>query len=206
MSPLLRKNITFRLDKLPKLISRSVTIDGHKAYTGTIVRRRIRGPVKLYWHYAFIYGVDENNNLLLLENNENGVECITWIDFLSDVKGWEAFYVESTPDNYEEIMNRAKKRAKYLYHRDKNNCEHFVNFCLFDKLESLQVDNTKLGVNALLFYWEARAVNTPGDAAAAFLRQLNKFRDTIGVSREDAELDEIVQNRIQENPRPKNNQ
>ena len=102
-------------------------------FTGSIVRRRMKN-FPLYWHYAFIYGFDQQKRLLLIENNKKeGVKCIFWEEFVDDCQKWEFVHIETSASNFHEIISKAIERAKYNYCPNKNNCEHFVNYCVFGK-------------------------------------------------------------------------
>lgn len=197
MNSLKRCDVTYKLNKLPVLTNRHFKYNNLKGFTGSIVRRKVKGPIKIYWHYAFIYGFDKYKNLLLIENNDDGVECITWRDFLINPKDhWEFFHIEVNPNNFDKILKRAKERAKHPYNPTKNNCEHFVNYCLFEKLESIQVENTKLGANAFLMYLEMRLINTPSKSVLAMLNQLNEMRQLLDLNRGNDALDKIVKSKI----------
>lgn len=197
MKSLQRFDTTYKLNKLPELTSKSFKYNNLKGFTGSIVRRKIKGPIKIYWHYAFIYGFDTEKNLLLIENNDDGVECVTWRDFIINSKDhWEFFHIELNSENFDKIIKRAKERAKYPYNSSKNNCEHFVNYCLFEKFESIQVENTKLGANALLLYLEMRLINTPSNSVPAMLKHLNEMRQLLDLKRGNNELDNIVKSKI----------
>jgi hypothetical protein len=132
MKSLIRKDPTFKLNRLPKLTSHKFLHGKLTGFTGSIVRRKVVGNPKIYWHYAFIYGFDNNKTLWVIENNDNGVECVTWRDFLSTRKYWELVHIETNLDNFADIMKRARERSKFHYSSSKNNCEHFINYCIFD--------------------------------------------------------------------------
>ncbi len=191
-----RINATYKLNRLPKLKAVSFDHPNGIGYSGSIVRRRIKGPVKIYWHYAFIYGFDERGRILLIENNEDGVECISWADFNPEGVAWEFYHIETNSDNFKSIMSRARARAPHSYNSNKNNCEHFVNYCIFQKLESIQINNTKLVANAAMLYIEMRLLNTPDPGVPMILEYANKIRQVLGMERGAKEIDEIVNKRI----------
>ncbi len=194
MKVLSRINPTYKLSKLPKLKSNRFKHQGTIGYSGSIVRRRIKGPVKLYWHYAFIYGYDRKGRLLMIENNKDGVECVTLEDFNPEKGKVEVFHFAPNSDNLEAIIARAKKRSRYRYNPNENNCEHFVNYCIFEKLESIQTENTKAIANAAMLWAEMCIMNTPN--ADFVLEHSNKIRKRLGLERGSKELDKIVSNRI----------
>lgn len=197
-----RHYTTYKMDMLPEIINYSFEFLGNIGNTGSIVRRRIKGPIKFYWHYAFIYGFDKENRLLLIENNKNGVECIFWNDFILDFKNFEIFHYETTTNNVVEIMKRAKERQIYSYNVDKNNCEHFVNYCIFKKLESIQVENTKNGSSILISCVETGLIFSQKPYVPILLNLCNKFRETYEINRGNPEFDKIVENKIKNTPIP----
>src|SRR5258708_6202884 len=133
MKDLIRKDPTYRMNKLPKLKDSAFIHNNITAYTGSIVRRPLKGGGPFY-HYAFTYGFDESGTFLMLENNEYGVECVTWRDFLSEGNsGYEFVHYELEPGRLIEILARAQERAKFIYEAGHNNCEHFSNYCVHGK-------------------------------------------------------------------------
>jgi hypothetical protein len=180
MKSLERIDTTYRLNELPRLKSRSIKYGDKILYTGSIVRRPLKGLAKFYWHYAFIYGLDTKKRLLLIENNEDGVECITWKDFTVGQK-WEVFHIEDNPKGFNTIMKRAKEKSKHPYQGAENNCEHFVNYCLFGKEESEQTNNTKKFTDALFSIMEMQLLNTPDSSLA--LESLDNIRESLKVPR-----------------------
>lgn len=195
MKALKRINATYDLKKLPRLKSRRVKHGEKICYTGSIVRRRIIGPVKIYWHYAFLYGVDTKGRILLIENNQDGVECITWEDFKLGQK-WEMHYVESTPKRFAQIMKRARQRALIPYNGAENNCEHFINYCVFGRTESKQTDNTKQVADVFLSYFEIRLLNTPN--SEMILESMQKMRESMKVPRTIPDIGAKLEKKITE--------
>src|SRR4051812_10627716 len=124
-----RKDQTYRLDKMPKLELNCFLYGAVEGYTGSIVRRPLKngGPFN---HYGFVYGFDETDTLWMIENNDYGVECVTWRDFLSHSSEFEFVHYELEPSKHSEILLRAFERSKLYYEAGHNNCEHFVNYCV----------------------------------------------------------------------------
>src|ERR1700751_3065270 len=112
MKDLIRTKQTYKLVKLPEIVTNSFVWGKFKGHTGSIFRRRLSGlKGKIYWHYAFFYGFTAKNELILIENNQNGPEGIFWDDFMYGFDYWEPVHFEETPDRFQEIMNRANERA-----------------------------------------------------------------------------------------------
>ncbi|MEW6469473.1 MAG: lecithin retinol acyltransferase family protein [Bacteroidota bacterium] len=155
MRRLIRKDPYFSIDELPALKSNAFRYKGRTGYTGSIVRRPVK-DAHPYKHYAFVYGFDEHDTLLLIENNEDGVECISWRDFLAGCSEFEFVYFEKNPGRLEEIIQRVKERAAEPYCIDSNNCEHFVNYCVYRKLESFQAKVTIKVANIILSLMNTR--------------------------------------------------
>lgn len=195
MKDLIRTKQTYKLYKLPEIIISSFTWGRFTGHTGSIFRRRLSGlKGKIFWHYAFFYGFSEKNELILIENNQNGVEGITWDDFIIGFDDWEPVHFEETPDRFQEIMDRAKERANKRYIGGDNNCEHFVNYSVFGKLESIQAKNTKLLVDFIFTLGEVRVMMLPGDIGTELLDSLNDLRNQIGLKRKE-EFNKIIEER-----------
>ncbi|MBE7443374.1 MAG: lecithin retinol acyltransferase family protein [Flavobacteriales bacterium] len=181
---------------LPTIDFNSFKYNNIIGFTGSIVRRRLE-IIPIYWHYAFIYGFDNNQRLILIENNEKGVNWIFWEDFIPKVGKWEFIHIETSANNFEKIISRAKERSKYPYHPQKNNCEHFVNFCVFEKLESFQVKNTEEITNSVLLLLESRLINIEDPIIPKFLKEINTLRNLINLERGVKELDDMVKRKIE---------
>ena len=149
MANIIRKNKTFKLDNLPKLVNNSFIYNNKIGLTGSIFSRPVINSLGIYKHYAIVYGFDENNVLWMIEHNINGVECITFDDFLN---GQKRFKVEKFNNNRflgEIILSRAKSKYKSIYIQNEFNCEHFVNFCLTGISYSKQIEITKVIADAV---------------------------------------------------------
>ncbi|MFI0425322.1 MAG: hypothetical protein ACH34V_00050 [Flavobacterium sp.] len=149
MTNIIRKNKTSRLDNLPILVNNSFTYNNKIGLTGSIFSRPVINSLGIYKHYAIVYGYDENNVLWMIENNLNGVECITFDDFLN---GQKRFKVEKFNNNRflgEIMLSRAKSKSKSIYIQNEFNCEHFVNFCLTGISYSKQIEITKVIADAI---------------------------------------------------------
>src|ERR1035437_3315812 len=127
MKSLIRKHQTYPLSRLPELKSFSFEYEGSTAYSGSIFKRPLKGG-GLFTHYAFFLGFDSTDTLWMLENNEDGVECVTWNDFMSESTRVEFVHLEPDASRFKEIMTRANERASLEYNAHFNNCEHFVNY------------------------------------------------------------------------------
>ena len=149
MANIIRKNRTFKLDNLPKLVNNSFIYNNKIGLTGSVFSRPVINSLGIYKHYAIVYGFDENNVLWMIEHNINGVECITFDDFLN---GQKRFKVEKFNNNRflgEIILSRAKSKYKSIYIQNEFNCEHFVNFCLTGISYSKQIEITKVIADAV---------------------------------------------------------
>jgi hypothetical protein len=47
-----------------------------------LIKRPVKNSLGAYKHFGFVYGFDVDDTLWVIENNINGVECITYRDFL----------------------------------------------------------------------------------------------------------------------------
>ncbi|HWY36684.1 MAG TPA: hypothetical protein VNX68_18715 [Nitrosopumilaceae archaeon] len=192
MKDLKRLSQTYKLDKLPIITSYFFRYGKFELCTGSIFRRRLTGfKGKIYWHYAFFYGISQANEFLLIENNLHGPEGITETDFRNGFDHWELVHFEKTLDRFQEIMFRAKGQINDKYIVSENNCEHFVNYSVFGKKESKQAENTKSVADLVLTLLEARIMMFPDKLSSELLDDMDKVRKIIGLPRKE-ELNEIL--------------
>ena len=180
MTRIIRKNTSFRLDRLPELMNNRFIYDNKSGLTGSIFSRPVINSLGIYKHYAIVYGFDKNNTLWMIENNSKGVECITFNDFLN---GQNKFKVEKYINNSfhsKIILSRAKSKSNALYHNEFN-CEHFVNFCHTGIASSRQFEVTK-GIADLAFsYFEVKVSLATKDEE--LLNSLNRTRKMLNIER-----------------------
>ncbi len=189
-----RLDPTYRLDRLPKLDCNSFSWGGKVGYTGSIVRRPLKkgGPFN---HYGVVYGFDDANTLWMIENNDYGVECVTWRDFLSQSFEVEFVHFELEPSRHSEILLRAFERSELLYEAGHNNCEHFANYCVHGKLESFQADGVKKMADALFSLVEMRILMSPNSRDHQLILEWNKLRETLKLER-NAEMQNLINNQL----------
>jgi hypothetical protein len=182
MKRLEREDRTYKLDELPALKSFEFSYKAVIAYTGSIVRRPLKrgGP---FSHYGFVYGFGEDNTFYIIENNENGVECVTWRDFLSQGNDFEFMHYEFNPDRHEEILRRAQSRAHLRYEAGHNNCEHFVNYCVNEKNESMQANAVKGLTDAVMSLFEIQIVTHPDKHYRELIHGWNELRQKMKLER-----------------------
>lgn len=180
MSELVRKGKAYRINELPKLKHDGFYYGDKLGYTGSIIKRAVPNTLNVVTHYGFIYGYDESGTLWIIENNTNGVECITLTDFL---RGQNHYEIECnvSPFNKFLILKRAKEVAHLNYHSRNNNCEHFVNYCLTGNKNSDQVTKSELLVNLLISALEIRVNITSQNSE--LLESFNKIRNSINIER-----------------------
>jgi len=185
MKALKREHNTFKLNDLPEISWNAFEYNGIKGHTGSIFRRKLKGAAGLlYWHYAFFYGFTERNEMLLIENNEDGVECVTWEDFALN-RDWEIFHIEKNLNRKSEIMKRAHQIANEGYQGRDNNCEHCVNYCVFGERKSEQTENTEVFADVLISLLEFRVLLSPSSRDHLLLKQINDLRNLINIKRND---------------------
>ena len=163
------------MHKLPRLKSKSFTWNGKIGYQGSIIKRSIDSTIGIYRHWGFIYGFDKYNNLLIIENNTNGVECVHFEDFINGNKQYVIEHLQN-PEHSRKIIVRAKRRSRLQYDERKNNCEHFAKYCVHGLLKSIQVEVTEKGVDILLTFFELMGT----------LNQNTEIRDIIRRQIDDA--------------------
>ncbi|MFV7235329.1 YiiX/YebB-like N1pC/P60 family cysteine hydrolase [Flavobacterium sp. ZB4R12] len=181
MTKIIRKDKSYKLNELPELANNSFVVNNIIGFTGSILSRPIENTLNIYKHFAIVYGFDRRNILWVIENNTNGVECITFNDFLNGQHNYkvERYINNSFQSNL--ILQRAKEKANEIYNPTIFNCEHFVNFCHTGNSQSKQVDVTKVVVNAAISYYELKVSYT--NKNEELLESLNKTRKSLDIER-----------------------
>jgi len=180
MSELIREDRVYGINELPELKSDSFHYGNKIGYTGSIIKRAVPNTLNAFTHYGLIYGFDRNNVLWIIENNINGVECVTLKDFL---RGQSHYTVECNVNPFKKILIliRVKEIASLKYHARFNNCEHFVNYCITGNKNSDQVTKSELLVNLLISALEIRVNITSQNSE--LLESFNKLRNSINIER-----------------------
>lgn len=196
MANIIRKNRTYRLENLPKLVNNSFIYNNKVGLTGSVFSRPVINSLGIYKHYAIVYGFDENNVLWMIEHNLNGVECITFDDFLN---GQKRYKVEKFNNNRllgEIMLSRAKSKSKSIYIQNEFNCEHFVNFCLTGRSYSKQIEITKVIADVIFTYVEVNVSIKTRDQE--LLNSLNNTRKILNIERSEEwqkSLDNTIEDR-----------
>lgn len=181
MTKLIRKYPTYELNNLPKLKFKAfeyVNRIGLKnmGYSGSVIFRSVPNTINVFKHYGIIYGFDENETFWIIENNLNGVECVTLHDFLN---GQEVYGIKPNYLDIDIILERAKQKSFKLYNARYNNCEHFVNYCITGISSSEQSENTVSFANVLFSVIEIYAIiRNP-----ILLDSFTQIRETINIKR-----------------------
>ena len=181
MAKIIRKNRTYRLNMLPLIVNNSFLHNNKVGLTGSIFSRPVINTFGIYKHYAIVYGFDKNNVLWMIENNINGVECITFDDFLN---GQNIFKVEKYVNNTlssQIILQRAKSKYNAIYNQNDFNCEHFVNYCHTGIAHSKQVLVTKTIFDFAISYYELRISSET--KSIELLNSINKTRKMLNIER-----------------------
>lgn len=153
--------------KIAMIKERSIVLsDGRKLESGDIIYRplkKLKSDKGLDLnHYAIVFGTNNKDEQLLLEMNEkNNVSFVTIESFMgefmvNDIR-WEK---KPATTAFESIIKRAELLQFEIYNALKMNCRHFVNFCVYNKLESKAVQNYVNIVSPifefLILYYEGR--------------------------------------------------
>lgn len=176
---LIRFDKTYRIDKLPKLKSNSFIWNNLEGYTGSLIKRTIKISGGLYKHYGFIYGFDANDILWVIENNTDGVECVTYKDFLQGRNLIPEIEHNVNPNNCHEIMQRAFEKGFDKYDPRYNNCEHFINYCIYGEHKSMQTEFTEILASTLISAMEMRVNLSPRLSDHKILDQFDKTRNSL---------------------------
>lgn len=135
------------LNDLPKLKYTAVKIDGKVFLSGAFIKRK---TLFNFDHFGILYGVDHKGTCWVIENNQNGVECVTFRDFMS---GGNDFTIINNSKNiyfYKNIIERALKISEKAYDVWNFNCEHFVNYAVYSKAFSKQKEDAELFIKDIL--------------------------------------------------------
>lgn len=178
---LIRFDKTHRLSNLPKISSPAFLVNNQIAYTGSMITRPVKNTLHIYKHFGFIYGADKSNTIWVIENNIRGVECISLRDFLQGCTSFEV-----TPNGNHIlcalVMERARWIAQKPYDSRTNNCEHFVNYCLNGKHESIQTARTEGVANILLSIGEIAVCNTT-NLKGIITKEMDGLRNNLNLKR-----------------------
>lgn len=149
-NPLTQTHARFRLPNLPAIKSNAFRLsNGQVGYTGSILQRPVKNSLGTLTHYGMFYGVGHDGTIWILENNVDGVVCITLVEFLQG-SPIRFSYVNPYSFTSDSIMTRAMERIDIPYDARRNNCETFIMYCVFAKLESRQSKNTENLVDILI--------------------------------------------------------
>lgn len=163
---------------LPQLATNMFQYGTIYGYTGSIISREANNTFGIYKHYGIVYGFDEVGVLWIIENNTNGVACVTLETFLSNHSHYKIDCLK-LPNMSEIIINRAKEKAHLPYDAITNNCEHFINYCLTGINKSHQVTRTQLLLNLFITYHELKLINSGADLS--IIKNISDFRNILGI-------------------------
>jgi hypothetical protein len=181
MAKINRKNKTYKLNNLPELIINSFVFNNKTGLTGSMFSRPVANTLRMYKHYAIGYGFDKNNVLWMIENNVNGVECITFEDFLNNQNYCEVEAYIKNPFTSQLIIQRAKSKSNAIYFPDDFNCEHFVNYCYTGVCHSNQVQVTKSVFDIAISFLELKvSFETKNEK---LLNSINETRKILDIKR-----------------------
>lgn len=189
MQKIIRLNKVYKLDNLPELINNSFIYEGKIGLTGSIFSRPVINSLGIYKHYALVYGFDKNDILWMIEHNINGVECITFEDFLNGQKKFKVENYVSNPLYSKIILSRAKTKVGSIYDQSNFNCEHFVNFTHSGIEYSKQATVTKNILDLAIMYFELRVSIATKDQE--LLDSINKTRKILNIER-SSEFDDSL--------------
>lgn len=157
-----RRDKVYKIPELPSIkFYRFIADNNISGHTGSIFKRRVKNTINIYFHYAFFYGIDEHGVTWVIENNLDGIECVTLRDFMQDSTGFEFEFLNKDVALFQTVMSRAAERMHIPYNARTNNCEHFVNYCLFGRIESFQATRTEGVADAFLSTVELYASLNP---------------------------------------------
>ena len=77
-----------------------------------------------------------------------------------------------------------------------NNCEHFANYCVHNRLESFQSDVIKKGADAILSYFEMQEVNLNYPGHEQLLDTFNEIREQFNLERKNETLNRMIEQKL----------
>lgn len=175
-------NITYRMDNLPKLSSNQFRWNNQIGYTGSIIERPVSVSLGIYRHYGIIYGFDESGVLLVIENNLNGIECVTFDDFMA---GNTKFYIKHLITDTSKIpiiLRRMRNRSLIPYNARYNNCEHPVYHAVFGIAKSFQAEISEQIANVILSLIEDSIRKSKDRNKLMNLKALDDIRKTLNLN------------------------
>jgi hypothetical protein len=181
MAKINRKNKTYKLNNLPELMNNSFVFNNKTGLTGSMFSRPVMNTLGIYKHYAIVYGFDKNNVLWMIENNVNGVECITFEDFLNNQNNFKIEAYINNPFTSQLILQRAKSKFNSIYFQNDFNCEHFVNYCYTGVSHSKQVQVTKSVFDIAISFLELKVGYETKDEE--LLNSINETRKILDIKR-----------------------
>ena len=195
MAKINRKNKIFKLNNLPELKNNSFVFNNKTGLTGSMFSRPVMNTLGIYKHYAIVYGFDKNNVLWMIENNVNGVECITFEDFLNNQNNYKIEAYINNPFTSQLILQRAKSKFNSIYFQNDFNCEHFVNYCYTGVSHSKQVQVTKSVFDIAISFLELKVgYETKNEE---LLNSINETRKILDIERSPEfhkSLEEMIKN------------
>jgi hypothetical protein len=134
----------YKLPALPVIRSNYFELsNGRSGYTGSILIRRVKNLMGIFYiHYGMFYGFDHNGTAWIIEHGTEGIVCIPVEEFQAR-QPLKFTFVNEDKNRITAIMDRVSERIGIPYHARDNNCETFVNYSVFAKLESRQSKNTE---------------------------------------------------------------
>jgi hypothetical protein len=130
------------MDNLPKLSSNQFIWNNQIGYTGSIIERPVSISLGIYKHYGIIYGFDKSGVLWVIENNLNGVECVTIDDFKAGDTKYYIKHLITDPSKIPAILHRMRERSLIPYDIWYNSCDLFVYYAVFGIAKSFQAEAT----------------------------------------------------------------
>lgn len=143
--------------QLSKLETYTFLLDNKRTvHSGDILYRPLEnfkagGNFEMY-HYGIVFGLGKKNEKLVLDiSSDTDVSIKSLAKFMGAYTINDVF-VKRKPDDviFNDIIFRADSLIFNSYSAENLNCEQFVNFCVFDKAESLGLQNAAKLVSSIV--------------------------------------------------------
>lgn len=151
-------------------------------YTGSIFKRVSDNGMGFTFHFGFFYGINKDNIVYLIHNDLHGVECLSLEDWLGEETSFDVELIVNN-NTFDQIIARAKERARLPFNVRRNNCEHFVNYAVFGQADSWQA-TVFTGLSKVLLFMFQINIEMSGSASLKeeFEQLKNKLMRSKGTS------------------------
>jgi predicted RNA-binding protein with RPS1 domain len=135
------------INSLPKVSEKKAIINGLEFEQGDILVRPMYNKFKYFHlkHYGFYYGTDEYGLHYIVNKEPDGYIYVRELsDYMKEIDNIEIEIIKK-PENtsIDDIISRARSMENEPYTALDNNCQHFINYAVFNSRNSISVEQMK---------------------------------------------------------------